>query len=180
MNPFRKRSKSTSAGDDKKSSRGREKVSNATKQIQAVDIPICLPDENEFRTSLLLPKMADRFSLLRLEDQIHNEETNQSLEFPLQSPTAPYRTHARDLSVLQEWDEEDDDLPIKPWERTEGRGKKDGPNLHDAMSVDDFMRARAAEGNSLFSGRQRTFKIRSEDGNGTKTLRITDADWNRY
>src|SRR5204863_6290829 len=52
--------------------------------------------------------------------------------------------------------------------------------LHDGMSKDEFMRVRAQQGNSLFSGKQRTFKFKSEDGNGIFCLflssNILDTD----
>jgi hypothetical protein len=173
MNPFRKRSKSASAGEDRKARKG--KVSNPTQTVSSSDIAFILPSENAFRTSLLMPKMADRFSLLRIDDQQGDrQETGKTrekmVEQSLQSPTTVYRAHARDLSVLQEWDEEEDDLPVRPWERREGFEKKQEPYLPEGMSKDEFMRVRAQEGNSLFSGKQRTFKIRSEDGNGTNCL----------
>jgi len=72
--------------------------------------------------------------------------------------------HARDLSILEEGDEEDEDLPVRPWER-HSDGKKN-PVLHDGMSKEEFLRHRAQGGNILFSGKHQTFKFRAEDGDG--------------
>jgi hypothetical protein len=71
----------------------------------------------------------------------------------------------RDLSILEEGDEEEDELPVRPWGRRERLGSNEV--IPDGMSKEEFIRIRAQEGNSLFSGKQRTFKFRTEDGNGT-------------
>jgi len=168
MNPFRKRSKSTSAADAKKSRRnvkGGAQLSGAPQIISTLDVAFSLPSENAFRTSLLLPKMADRFSFLRLDEpgqSYKNEEFEER-----EGHSNPHSgAHTRDLSILEEYDEEDEDLPILPWDRRETRSSKD-THLPSDVSKDEFIRVRAQEGNSsLFSGKQRTFKFKNEDGNG--------------
>ena len=117
-----------------------------------------------------MPKMADRFSILRLED------ANEKNKAPTNDPHAKPREeltqqmtamHTRDLSILEERDEEDDDPAMRPWESPQ-RGKRSDGVVPSGISKDEFIRARAQEGNStLFSGKQRMFKFRSEDGNGT-------------
>src|SRR5271169_6482535 len=166
MNPFRKRSKSVSAADSKKvrrNGKGKE-LSGAPQIISTADVAFSLPSENAFRTSLLMPKMADRFSLLRLDEpgQSYKRDESQKEEHSL-SPRIG--NHTRDLSILEEGDEEDEDLPVHPWDRREARGDKN-EFLPEGMSKDEFIRVRAQEGNSLFSGKQRTFKFKPEDGNG--------------
>ena len=171
MNPFRKRSKSVSAADSKKlrrNAKGRAELSGA-QVISTADVAVSLPSENAFRTSLLMPKMADRFSLLRLDEpgQSYKREESQKEEHSLSSRVG---IHIRDLSILEEGDEEDEDLPVHPWDRREARGAKNGL-LPEGMSKDEFIRVRAQEGNSsLFSGKQRTFKFKPEDGNGIYLL----------
>lgn len=166
MNPFRKRSKSTSAADSKKPQRNATKggqLSGTPQIISTIDVAFSLPSENAFRTSLLLPKMADRFSLLRLDEpgQGYKKESQQEDQANQHSGM-----HTRDLSILEEYDEEEEDLPVHPWDRREAHGRKEG-YLSDGVSKDEFLRVRAQEGNStLFSGKQRTFKFRTEDGNG--------------
>ena len=96
--------------------------------------------------------MADRFSFLRLDDPNQNDSHS------------PFVNHSRDLSVLEEGDEEDENLPVHPWG---GNGRRERPNEIDPnVSKDEFIKVRAQDGNMLFSGKQRTFKIRSEEENG--------------
>jgi hypothetical protein len=86
--------------------------------------------------------------------------------------------HNRDLSILEEGDEEDEELPVRPWNRHDGHGggRKTLHGLRDGMSKDEFIRVRAQEGNSvMFSGKQRTFKIK-EDGNGISSCEA-EADY---
>lgn len=117
-----------------------------------------------------MPKMADRFSLLRVDEQGQYPQ----LPYPpdVDGPSAGngfHPHHNRDLSILEEGDEEDEELPVRPWNRHDGgNGGKGGlRGLRNGMSKDEFIRVRAQEGNSnMFSGKQRTFKIKSEDGNG--------------
>jgi hypothetical protein len=163
MNPFRKRSKSTSAGD-KKSRKGRADLAGAPQIISTADLAFSLPSDNAFRTSLLMPKMTDRFSFLRLNEPGQNYKlTGESQGEEHANPQ--FGMHTRDLSILEEGDEEDEELPVHPWDRR-GAHDRDHAFLRDGMSKDEFMRARAQQGNSLFSGKQRTFKFKSEDGNG--------------
>lgn len=114
--------------------------------------------------------MADRFSLLRVDEpgqpRVAPVRQQESDTGELRPPEHLFHHgHARDLSILEEGDEEDEELPVHPWSRHEARIRKEQA-LQDGMSKDEFIRVRAQEGNSLFSGKQRTFKIKSEDGNG--------------
>jgi hypothetical protein len=161
MNPFKKRSKST-AGRLRRKGNGRG-LSGSPEIISSAELAFSLPSESAFRTSLLMPKMADRFSLLRLDEpgqgRKHGDGAN------LEPPNGHSGMHMRDLSILEEGDEEEDELPVRPWGRRERLGSNDV--IPDGMSKEEFIRIRAQEGNSLFSGKQRTFKFRTEDGNGT-------------
>ena len=114
-----------------------------------------------------MPKMADRFSLLRLDEPGQNYKSREkSRESPGDEHANPHSgMHARDLSILEEGDEDDEELPVHPWDRR-GAHDREHAFLHDGMSKDEFMRVRAQQGNSLFSGKQRTFKFKPEDGNG--------------
>jgi hypothetical protein len=169
VNPFRKRSKSA-PGENKKNVRNNQQLTGSPQIISAPAVAFSLPSENAFRTSLLMPKMADRFSLLRVDDPGQPRTTPiQQHESDIDELHHPehvfHQSHARDLSILEEGDEEDEELPVHPWNRQDARIRKEQV-LQDGMSKDEFIRVRAQEGNSLFSGKQRTFKIKSEDGNG--------------
>jgi hypothetical protein len=162
MNPFKKRSKST-GGRLRHKGNGRG-LSGSPEIISSAELAFSLPSENAFRTSLLMPKMADRFSLLRLDEpgqgRKHAEGAN------LEPPNGHSGMHMRDLSILEEGDEEEEEeLPVRPWGRRERLGSNEV--IPDGMSKEEFIRIRTQEGNSLFSGKQRTFKFRTEDGNGT-------------
>src|SRR5271154_6688143 len=99
MNPFKKRSKST-GGRLRRKGNGRG-LSGSPEIISSAELAFSLPSENAFRTSLLMPKMADRFSLLRLDEpgQSHKQGNGENAN-------GHPGMHMRDLSVLEEGDEE--------------------------------------------------------------------------
>lgn len=160
--------------------------------IPSIDVAFSLPSENDFRTSLLMPKMADRFSLLRMDEQYSMQERRspvvivqpqqqqqpkqgqgQVVQMQMQMPeqgmgNANYpHSHGRDLSILEEFDEDEEELPVRPWARHENNHSRNGHRtMQEGMSKDEFMRVRTQEGNGLFGGRQRTFKIKTDDGQG--------------
>jgi len=129
-----------------------------------------------------MPKMADRFSLLRVDEQGQHQQAQQRPPEPdgegahVMENGFHVHQHNRDLSILEEGDEEEEEeeLPVRPWNRHDGNGAGGRKKLHglrDGMSKDEFIRVRAQEGHSvMFSGKQRTFKIKSEDGNGMLSL----------
>src|SRR5271155_4588511 len=145
MNPFRKRSKSA-AGDTKKARRnahnGTGSLPGSPQIISTAQVAFSLPSENDFRTSLLMPKMADRFSLLRVNEA--GQVLKQMEIGREESPNQHFGMHARDLSILEEGDEEDEELPVRPWERRERQAKR-GAILRDGMSKDEFIRVRAQD-----------------------------------
>src|SRR5271170_1966012 len=115
MNPFRKRSKSTSADDGRKLRRkekGGGNLSGAPQIISTADLAFSLPASDAFRTSLLMPKMADRFSLLRLDEPGQNSK--HGLSGRDEPSNQHHGMHGRDLSILEEGDEEDEELPVHP------------------------------------------------------------------
>lgn len=169
MNPFRKRSKTISGSNGNKLRRRDDLggLSGAPSIIATADLAFSLPSDNAFRTSLLMPKMADRFSILRLEDTAERHRWPKELEMEQKSPQVP-AMHTRDLSILEERDDEDEELPVRAWERRQDAPSGDG-FVHHGISKDEFIRVRAQEGNStLFSSKQRTFKFQSKDDNGTR------------
>ena len=179
MNPFRKRSKSA-PGENKKNARNNQHLNGSPQIISTPAVALSLPSENAFRTSLLMPKMVDRFSLLRVDDRGQPRpapvQWEQEVDEPQPGQHVFHHGHARDLSILEEGDEDEEELPVQPWNRHEAHIRKENA-LRDGMSKDEFIRVRAQEGNSsLFSGKQRTFKIKSEDGNGMilHLLKLTD------
>jgi hypothetical protein len=166
MNPFRKRSKS-SVADEKKTGKHAASRKHGTSGslwhlpgspqiISTPEVAFSLPSETAFRTSLLMPSMENRFSLLRVNgmgQKPPNEDEKQRAN------------PGRDLSILEEGDEDAEELPVRPW--ANNANGRESPALRDGLSKEDFIKVRAQEGNSLFSGKQRTFKIKTEDGNGT-------------
>jgi hypothetical protein len=162
MKAFRRRAKS-SAADDKKRN-GTNGLSGRPQIIPSLDVAFSLPSENEFRTSLLMPKMADRFSLLRVEEANRGARSPMGETFMFEQPNVKV-SHGRDLSVLEEFDEDEDELPVRPWARQNGSSSRNGHRtMREGMSKDEFLRARNQEGNNLFGGRQRTFKIKTDEG----------------
>ena len=187
MKAFRRRAKSSAADDKKRNGTGG--LPGNPQIIPSLDVAFSLPSENEFRTSLLMPKMADRFSLLRVEDggaskrsgrspvqetfamghEHGNGMQNGNVNGNMNGMNKGMHMHGRDLSVLEEFDEDEDELPVRPWARQQGNNSRNGhrPPIRDGMSKDEFLRARNQEGNNLFGGRQRTFRVKTDDGHGT-------------
>src|SRR5271163_2789835 len=171
MNPFRKRSKSASATDTKRRGGASQKLSGSPQIISSIDVAFSLPSENDFRTSLLMPKMVDRFSLLRVDENGQPTEQHHGPHVEEVVKSHYNGGHTRDLSVLEEGDEEDEVLPIQPWDRRQAQRDHEKPVLRNGISKDEFIRVRAQKGGSrMFSGKKRTLKIRSPEEQGIKQV----------
>ncbi|KAI4194342.1 MAG: hypothetical protein LQ350_007818 [Teloschistes chrysophthalmus] len=134
-----------------------------------IDLTTALPSSDNFRTSLLLPNLSQRFSMLREQDDPHSKigkASDDSVLFPRRASRLDLFNSAEDGSTR---------MPRPPFAsiRTESYGS-DGSNwMDDDRSV--MSRARPGEGNTMFGGRQKIYKIPVGASGSTKSFGVDDA-----
>ncbi|KAI4096759.1 MAG: hypothetical protein LQ344_000899 [Seirophora lacunosa] len=129
-----------------------------------LDLTTVLPSSDDFRTSLLMPNLSARFSMLREQDDPHSKIGKANDD----SVLFPKRTSRLDL-----FNTADNSIhaPIRPpfaSARTESYGSV-GTNCTDEDRV-MMSRARPGEGNTLFGGRQKIYKIPVGASGSTKSF----------
>ncbi|KAI9719786.1 MAG: hypothetical protein M1812_003274 [Candelaria pacifica] len=179
MNRFRSRKKSTGAAtprrtsDDSEvpslplfSSKSFKKSKKAQPEVKPeVDLSNALPSSDDFRTSLLMPNLSARFSMLREQDDptsklgkanddsvLHPKRKSRLGDFGFQPGRGPLTDIAEIRSIH---------APIRPpfaSVRTGSYASGDGYSTDDD-SHSIISRSRPGEGNNLFGGRQKIYKI---------------------
>ncbi|KAJ5172589.1 hypothetical protein N7492_005182 [Penicillium capsulatum] len=131
-----------------------------------LDLSGALPSTDDFRTSLLMPKLSARFSMLREQDDPASKlgkASDDSVLFPKR--VSRMNLFGHNPSVLADIDEvssNDGSRPSIALGRTDSYASgADGYGTDDDRSPNDSImsRARRAEGNNLFGGRQKIYKI---------------------
>lgn len=130
-----------------------------------LDLSTALPSSDDFRTSLIMPKLSARFSMLREQDDpasIIGKASDDSVLFPRRASRLNIFGHNPNL--LSDIDEVsiEGSRPSVALGRADsyasgfdGYGTDDDRSQHGSM----MSRARRAEGNNLFGGRQKVYKI---------------------
>ncbi|KAL4783994.1 hypothetical protein BJX76DRAFT_328368 [Aspergillus varians] len=127
-----------------------------------LDLSSALPSTDDFRTSLLMPKLSARFSMLREQDDpesLIGKASDDSVLFPRRASRLNLFGH--NPTLLSDIDEAS--TCSRP-SFTMGRGSfasgSDGYTGDDDSQHGSVMsRARRTEGNNLFGGRQKVYKI---------------------
>ncbi|MCJ1370849.1 hypothetical protein MMC20_002062 [Loxospora ochrophaea] len=135
----------------------------APEQKPQVDIATVLPSSEDFRTSLLMPNLSARFSMLREQDDPTSKlgkANDDSVLFPKRASrlnifsTAGLTDISEDSSIRS---------PIRPpfaSSRTGSYRSTDGYGTEDDSSSTGIMgRSRPGESNTFFGGRQKIYKI---------------------
>ncbi|KAJ9637058.1 hypothetical protein H2204_004982 [Knufia peltigerae] len=169
MNVFRKRAKakddaytippaapSDFASMSKMSRSLKRKQKNAVEIKPEIDLSTALPNTNDFRTSLLMPGLSARFSMLREQDDPNTKlgkASDDSVLFPKRASRMNLFNH-NPLTDIAEV--ESIHTPVKaPF--------ADPERSHSFSELDDqdsvLNRSRPTEGNNLFSGRQKMYRI---------------------
>ncbi|KAJ5215821.1 uncharacterized protein N7498_002228 [Penicillium cinerascens] len=140
-----------------------------------LDFSIALPSTDNFRTSLLMPKLSARFSMLREQDDPESKlgkASDDSVLFPKRASRLNIFGH--NPSMLADIDEvslNDGSRPSLALGRTDSyaSGGDAGYGTDDDRSQNGSMmsRARRAEGNNLFGGRQKVYRIPVRSPGGT-------------
>ncbi|KAJ5814341.1 uncharacterized protein N7503_001091 [Penicillium pulvis] len=138
-----------------------------------------LPPSDDFRTSLLMPKLSARFSMLREQDDPASKigkASDDSVLFPKRASRLNLFGHSPAmLTDIDEVSSTDGSRPSMVLGRTDSyaSGGDGGYGTDDDRSHNGSImsRARRAEGNNLFGGRQKVFRIpvRSPGGSSPAT-----------
>jgi hypothetical protein len=130
------------------------------------DLSAALPSTDNFRTSLLMPKLSARFSMLKEQDDplsMLGKASDDSVLFPKRASRLNLFGHSPAmLADIDEVSSNDGSRPSLALGRTgsfasggDGYGTDDDRSQQGSM----MSRARRAEGNNLFGGRQKAYKI---------------------
>ncbi|KAI9652542.1 MAG: hypothetical protein M1831_006733 [Alyxoria varia] len=157
---------------------GRKKSEPEHKPPQ-VDITAALPSSDDFRTSLLLPNLSARFSMLREQDDPSSMLGKASDDSVLQSSRRSgfgfSGTNLSDIDEVSSFKE----VPrpsFAPGGRS-GSYQTDGDYPTDDESINGSImsRSRPGEGNMLFGGRQKVYKIPIGDSGAVTNMGAGDA-----
>lgn len=147
------------------------KMKDSPEPAPQLDLSSALPSSDNFRTSLLMPKLSARFSMLKEQDDptsILGKASDDSVLFPKRASRLNLLGH--NPSTLADIDElSDGSRPSVALGRTDsyasgGDGVYGGYGTDDDRSQNNqsgsiMSRARRAEGNNLFGGRQKVYRI---------------------
>ncbi|OGE53445.1 hypothetical protein PENARI_c007G03210 [Penicillium arizonense] len=130
------------------------------------DLSAALPSTDDFRTSLLMPKLSARFSMLKEQDDplsLLGKASDDSVLFPKRASRLNLFGHNPNmLADIDECSSNDGSRPSMALGRTDSFASGgDGYGTDDDRSQAGSMmsRGRRAEGNNLFGGRQKVYKI---------------------
>ena len=179
MNRFLTRRRAKDGGDIL--SKGKKgKKSTATRQPE-FDLDTVLPSTENFRTSLLLPNLSARFSMLREQDDptsLLGKASDDSVLHPKRASRLPDFGYASGLSDIAEVSSFSS-LVKPPFsdQRVGSMASTNGSAADDGSTGTVMNRSRAREGNNLFGGRQKTFKVSvSTDDESTARGKISFDD----
>ncbi|TGZ82255.1 hypothetical protein EX30DRAFT_220264 [Ascodesmis nigricans] len=132
-----------------------------------VDIDAALPSTDDFRTSLLMPNLAQRFSILKMEqaaaaaaleaEKKANEKKGDQNEMLYQYPSQQFGSSLADIAETASINGS-----IACTVRSDdGRPSEDGSVMN---------RPRGGEGNILFGGRQKVYRVPNKGLRGTSSM----------
>ncbi|KAG8529919.1 uncharacterized protein KY384_005400 [Bacidia gigantensis] len=124
-----------------------------------IDLTAALPATDDFRTSLLMPKLAARFSMLKEQDDPNSmlgKANDDSVLAPKRNSRLDLFNHRNALADIAEVDSVRGSMR-RPFAvaRTESYGSES----HHTDDGGVMSRARPGEGNTMFGGRQKIYKI---------------------
>ncbi|GAB7364575.1 hypothetical protein MBLNU230_g5382t1 [Neophaeotheca triangularis] len=143
-----------------------------------INYTAALPDTDDFRTSLLMPNLSARFSMLREQDDPSSKLGKASDDSVLQ-PRRRSRMmdygfgSSNGLGDIAEVASMKSSIrpPFVESNRADSYGSADGYGTDDESHGAGMMaRSRPGEGNNLFGGRQKVYKIPNSGANSTRSL----------
>ncbi|GAB7351484.1 hypothetical protein MBLNU459_g2135t1 [Dothideomycetes sp. NU459] len=139
-----------------------------------IDVAAALPPSDDFRTSLIMPNLSARFSMLREQDDPNSKLGKASddsvLQPQRQSRLLDFGFTSNNLSDIAEVSSVYSSIrPPFARQRTDSYASEEGTD--DASLNGSMMsRARHGEGNVLFGGRQKIYKIPYGAGSSAKSI----------
>ncbi|KAI9805480.1 MAG: hypothetical protein M1825_000731 [Sarcosagium campestre] len=193
MNRFRTRKKSAGAAQASEVAERGSKNSISSKSFKRTkkqppmpepvfDLTNALPPSDDFRTSLLMPNLSARFSMLRQQDDpstLIGKASDDSVLAPRRASRINVLSDIQEVASINE--------SIRPpfaLERSTSYGSVDGYATDDDSAYAGSMlgRAKPGEGNNLFGGRQKVYRIPmggttpSKDLGGSSTRFLYEDD----
>ena len=138
-----------------------------------IDLASALPASDDFRTSLLMPKLSARFSMLREQDDPNSKigkANDDSVLFPKRASKLDLFSR-QGLSDISEVDSVRGS--IRP-PFTQARTDSYGSAGYDTDEGGVISRSRPGEGNTMFGGRQKIYKIPVNGSGSVKTFGSTE------
>jgi hypothetical protein len=175
MHRFLNRSKDKAAAEDqpaaKKTKKGKKVQEEEVKPD--FDLSSALPAVNDFRTSLIMPGLSTRFSMLREQDDPNSMLGKASDDSVLHFGFNAGLSDIAEVSSLRS--------SIRPPFTSDGRSESfDTETLADD-SGSIMTRARPGEGNVLFGGRQKIYVVSKNSSSGLgRTLYDDDVNMSAY
>ena len=153
--------------------RKKHPVPEPPKPAPEIDLATALPPQDDFRTSLLMPNLSARFSMLREQDDptsLLGKANDDSVLFPKRASRLDlFNRHG--LSDIAEVDSIHGSIrPPFASNRSESYGS--GGYETDEGGV--MSRARPGEGNTMFGGRQKIYKIPVGGSGSVKNFGTTE------
>ena len=151
---------------------------------EEVDISTVLPSTDDFRTSLLMPNLSARFSMLREQDD-PNSKIGKANDDSVLFPKRASRLNLFNIDGLSDIAEVDSVRgSIRPpftAERAQSYGSVEGyvTDEDSLLNGNVMSRSKPGEGNTLFGGRQKIYKIPIGDAGSWKNLSSdNDGEYN--
>ncbi|KAK5024340.1 hypothetical protein LTS07_008631 [Exophiala sideris] len=127
-----------------------------------IDLSVALPNKDDFRTSLLMPGLSARFSMLREQDDPNTKvgkASDDSVLFPKRVSRLNLFAH-NPLTDIAEVESIRSSLIRPPFahdERSHSFSEGAGYSIDDTAAI--MSRSKQVDGNNLFSGRQKMYRI---------------------
>ncbi|OCT51398.1 hypothetical protein CLCR_07901 [Cladophialophora carrionii] len=147
----------------------KRKQKNVVEPMPQIDLATALPDTNDFRTSLLMPGLYARFSMLREQDDPNTKvgkASDDSVLFPKRASRLNLFAHnpltdiAETESIRMTFK-----APFADDDRSYAVSEGGGYASDDAGAV--LSRPRPTEGNILFGGRQKMYRVPATSAPGS-------------
>ncbi|EXJ68885.1 uncharacterized protein A1O5_07817 [Cladophialophora psammophila CBS 110553] len=147
----------------------KRKQKNVVEPKPEIDLTTALPDTNDFRTSLLMPGLSARFSMLREQDDPTTKvgkASDDSVLFPKRASRLNLFSH-NPLTDIAETESIQTTFraPFSDEDRSNSFSEGTGYASDDAGTV--LARPRPTDGNNLFGGRQKMYRIPTASGSGS-------------
>ncbi|KAF4919178.1 hypothetical protein CGCVW01_v008151 [Colletotrichum viniferum] len=163
---------------------GKGKKSQEEEPKKELDLENALPSSDDFRTSLLMTGLSARFSMLREQDDPNTKigkASDDSVLFPKRASRMDFGfgAGASGLSDIAEVESIRKEAPFARMDRMDSFHSSDGNSVSGSI----MDRSKPGEGNNLFGGRQKIYKIASGsastknvDGGGMSHRALYDDD----